>query len=153
MLYNVIQMLYKCYTNGIPMVYKVIKVLYKCYTVCIYCVRIDSSGIAANTHRQLWTCKADRKIKDQEQEHSQEHEQEQTSSASQSIVIISGIAASHHQRHCRSASRLASASAPIAISVPAGRPFENRCFIVHQAKSEFRNGGHDKRRASCRRPA
>ena len=43
------------------MVYKVIKVLYKCYTVCIYCVRIDSSGIAANAHPHLWTCKADRR--------------------------------------------------------------------------------------------
>ena len=43
------------------MVYNVIKVLYKCCTVCIYCVRIDSSGIAANAHRHLWACEADHK--------------------------------------------------------------------------------------------
>ena len=40
------------------MLYKVIKVLYKCYTVCIYGLRIDSSGIAANTHRHLPRAKA-----------------------------------------------------------------------------------------------
>ena len=70
--------------------------------MCIYCLRIDSSGIAANTHRHLLACEADRKTK-KGQEHSQEREQEQTASASQSLVVIIGIAASHHQRHCREA--------------------------------------------------
>ena len=47
-------MLYKCYTH-------VIKLLSEFCTACIYCSRIDSSGIAANTHRHLLACEADRK--------------------------------------------------------------------------------------------
>ena len=43
------------------MLYNVIKVLSKCHTVCIYCLRIDSSGIDANAHRHLWACEADPK--------------------------------------------------------------------------------------------
>ena len=53
----------QCYTHVIQMIYNVIKALYKCHTVCIYCLRIDSSGIAANTHRHLLACEADRKTK------------------------------------------------------------------------------------------
>ena len=47
-------MLYKCYTH-------VIKLLSEFCTACIYCARIDSSGIAANADRNLWACEADPK--------------------------------------------------------------------------------------------
>ena len=89
-------MLYNCYRHVIQCYKRVVHVLYSVHLL----LRIDSSGIAANTHRHLLACEADRKTK-KEQEHPQEHEQEQTSSASQSLVVIIGIAASHHQRHCR----------------------------------------------------
>ena len=92
------------------MVYNVVKVLYKCYTACIYCVRIDSSGIAANAHRHLWACEADHKPSNNKSIHKntskskqlQRHNRESSSSALPR-AIISGIAAkpiSGQQRQC-----------------------------------------------------
>ena len=65
------------------MLNNVIKVLYKCYTACIHCLRIDSSGTAANTHRHLWACEADRKTKKNK------------------IIHKNTSKSKHHQRHSR----------------------------------------------------
>ena len=102
MLSNVSQ----CY----QMLYNVIKVLYKCCTACIYCVRIDSSGISANAHRHLWACEADHKTNNNKIMHKntskskqlQRHNRESSSSALPR-AIINGVAAkpiNDQQRQC-----------------------------------------------------
>ena len=87
------------------MLYNVIKVLYKCYTACIYCVRIGSSGISANAHRHLWACEADHKTNNNKSIHKntskseqlQRHNRESSSSALPLAISVqtssSGIAA------------------------------------------------------------
>ena len=98
-------MLYKCYTCVIQVLYNVIKLVNKCYTSCIYCVRIDSSGISANAHRHLWACEADHKTNNNKSMHKntskskqlQRHNRESSSSALPRAISVqtrsSGIAA------------------------------------------------------------
>ena len=121
-------MLYKCYTNVIQLLYTCYKsAVQVLYSVHLFC-RIDSSGIAANTHRHLLACEADRKTK-----RTRASTRTRARANSISVTIVS-----RHHRHCREPSSAALPRSPSAASSA------NACARVQTSSSGIAAGryGH-----------